>query len=72
MRFAFKAEISPPAWLMPTLHTAVTGAGMTYVQIAEQPVAVTTAVVFVMGVSYGRILNAWAARKASAGRVKQQ
>ncbi|MEV1245613.1 hypothetical protein ACIBO2_52420 [Nonomuraea sp. NPDC050022] len=64
MKFTFKAEISPPPWLMAVIHTVVAGGGVVYMEIAQQPTVVTTAIVFIMGVSYGRILTTSARRRA--------
>ncbi|NUW39430.1 hypothetical protein [Nonomuraea rhodomycinica] len=69
MKFLLKAEFNPPRWLIPVAHTTVAGGGMVYTQLAEPPASLTTAVVFVMGVSYGRILNAWGGRKTTTGPV---
>ncbi|MEV5408612.1 hypothetical protein AB0K60_07215 [Thermopolyspora sp. NPDC052614] len=70
MKLAFKAEISPPPWLFPVAHTVATGGGLAYLQIAHQSTAVTTAIVFAIGVSYGRLLNAWRGRSPSATRKR--
>ncbi|MBB6344974.1 hypothetical protein ACWGH8_02050 [Nonomuraea muscovyensis] len=71
MKISFKAEVSRPRWLMPAVHTAIAVAGVGCTQLAEQETTITTAVVFVMGVSYGRVLNAWSGRRAVIGQVDQ-
>jgi hypothetical protein len=63
MKFSFRTELNPPPWVMPAVHTAMAGGGVVYMQMAYQPTPVTTAIVFVMGVSYGRILS-WSRRKS--------
>ncbi|MEZ7132684.1 hypothetical protein ACBR40_45740 [Nonomuraea sp. AD125B] len=70
MKLTFKAEISPPPWLVPVVHTVMTGGGLAFMQIAYLPTVVTTAIVFIMGVSYGRILN-WTGRRATKAQRKR-